>query len=190
MNSDFDSIRQRVLDLGYKFFDNGDYNLNHIWVRTSEEITNKFDDVYYCLYYINNEPQILSIPCTTKPGKNNIITYMLLPGQYSQAWRFSNGISLSRYPFTFPHFRQIKNLKCWKVFPGGNIDKSNIIIDNQNHTHWHAMSNPGRSGYNVNNWSEECMGAESPFFNKIIELTNKALPIYGSVFTGTIIEKF
>lgn len=200
MEHTFDSIRGKVIEKGFMFFDNGDYNLNFIWERTNDEITNQFTDYLHVLYYLNQMPQIISIPATTKPGlKGSIdspITYegitgtaVIIPGQYKGAWRYTEGYSEKHYPFNYPYFEQVKGINYWR---DGNKDLMIDQVQEQDgqifYTHWHAMSNMGASGFPVNNWSMGCMGAEEPQWRKIIEITREAVKKWGYVFTGTIIE--
>ena len=47
-----DQIKTTVESKGYKWFENGDYNLNIVGIRNSEtlnEVTNKFDDHINCV---------------------------------------------------------------------------------------------------------------------------------------------
>jgi hypothetical protein len=55
-------IEQTVKGKGYKWFENGNYNLNIVGVRnssTNEEVTNKFDDLLTVSYKID---EILVFP--------------------------------------------------------------------------------------------------------------------------------
>ena len=198
--SQFDKIRTAVINKGYLFFDNGDYNLNCIWERTSDTITNYFTDFFHLLYYINKVPQIITIPATTKPGiKGSIdspITYegitgtaIIIPNQYRGTWQFTEGLKGSHYPWTAPHFRQIKGISYWR---DGDKD---LVVDHEQEqdnkvfgTHWHNMSQPGASGFQVNNWSLGCMGWQQPDSNKILPIVRQSIKLYEDKFTGTIIE--
>jgi hypothetical protein len=197
----FDQVRMAVLKKNYTFFEDGDYNLNFIWERTNDTITNYFTDRLHVLYYENSIPKIITIRATTKPGYNNAIdspvtyegvtgTAIIVPGQYKSAWKFTEGDPARKYPFNYPYFEQIKGINYWRDY---NKDKIIDEVQEQNNrnfrTHWHAMSPKGVFGHPVNNWSLGCMGAEEPEWVKIIEITRKARDLWGDVFTGTIIEK-
>ena len=63
---------EKVLESkGYKYFTNGDYNLNIVGVRnssTKNRVTNAFDDCLTISYKINGEWQFECFKCTTDPG--------------------------------------------------------------------------------------------------------------------------
>ena len=64
-------IEDAVLCKGYKWFENGDYNLNIVGVRnsnTNQEITNKFDDKVTVSYSVNGELKYEEWDATTDPG--------------------------------------------------------------------------------------------------------------------------
>lgn len=183
----------------YRFFDFGDYNLNFIWIRTNDQITNYFTDLLYVAYRVNGEEKLIIIPATTKPGikggTDSPITYegitgtaVIVPGQYSGAWKFIDSYSgFSSYPY----FSQVKPISYWR-----DGDKDLLIDEVQLQegkifgTHWHRMSQNGVTGYPINNWSLGCMGAEEPYFKKLLPVIREAVKRYGACFTGTIIKTY
>jgi len=193
----YDSIKKSVLNKNYKWFD-GELNLNFVWERTSDIITNKFTDYLYIAYTENSANKILIIPATTKPGlKGSIdspITYegitgtsVIIPDQYLSSWQFHDTFT----EFTeYPYFRQIKGINYWR---DGNKD---LVIDHVNEqdnklfqTHWHRMSQNDTYGSGlVNNWSLGCMGSPEPMFKLILPIVRNSIKKWGDVFTGTIIE--
>jgi len=54
--------------LGFAFFEEGDYNLNLIGVRSSTHRTGAFDDVLFCAYKVNRLWRTHAWPITTDPG--------------------------------------------------------------------------------------------------------------------------
>jgi hypothetical protein len=201
----YEQIKQAVINKGYNFFEDKNYNLNFIWERTSDEITNHFTDLTHILYLIDNKPQILTVNSTTKPGLKGSIdspittpdkvtgTAVIIPNQYRSSWEFIDGDYENAvnpiYPFKIPYFKQIKGINYWR---DGNKD---LIVDHVQEqdnklfgTHWHVMSNKNESGFAVNRWSKGCMGLEWPNYVQVINLTRIAVKIWGNVFTGTIIE--
>ena len=201
----FDEVRNLVKNNGYMFFESGDYNVNHIWIRTSENITNYFTDEYYALYFVGGKPQILALSCTTKPGiKCSIdspITYkgvtgtaIIIPGQYRSSWKFIDGDYASVVnpinPFAIPYFKQIKGINYWR-----DGDKDLVIDEVQEQdnelfgTNWHAMSNKNVAGSPINNWSKGCMGWEWKNYVQVVDLMRVAVKKWGNVFTGTIIQE-
>ena len=66
-------IETAVKAKGYKWFENGDYNLNIVGVRNAEtlnEVTNKFDDYMTLSYKEDGEWKFHCFDCTTDPGKH------------------------------------------------------------------------------------------------------------------------
>ena len=193
----YDVVKKAVINKGYNWFD-GDLNLNIIWERTSDEITNRFTDFLHIVYSENNINKILSLPATTKPGIKGAIdspityegvtgTAIIIPNQYLSAWEFRDVYNeFSEYPY----FRQVKKISYWR---DGNKD---LVVDHVQEqknkifgTHWHKMSNIRTygSGY-VNNWSMGCMGCPEPLWYAFLPIARESAKRYGNIFTGTIIE--
>jgi hypothetical protein len=66
-------IETAVKAKGYKWFENGDYNLNIVGVRNGEtgtEVTNKFDDFLTLSYRVGGEWNYHCFDATTDPGKH------------------------------------------------------------------------------------------------------------------------
>ena len=150
----------------------------------------------------------MTIPATTKAGIKGAFdapptvegitgTAVIIPGQYIDTWKFidvADGTNAPKkgYPFDKEYFRQVKGIKYWR---DGNKD---LVIDHVQEqdnkifgTQWHKMSNPGTYGSGlVNNWSEGCMGAVEPEFQKILPIVRESVKVHGDLFTGTIIANF
>ena len=87
-----EQVEEAVKSKGYKWFENGNYNLNIVGIRNSDtfdEVTNKFDDLLTVSYKVGNDLQYHQWNCTTDPGKyytENLLNEdgvaILVPGQY------------------------------------------------------------------------------------------------------------
>ena len=186
---------------GYNFFDTGIYNINIIFERVTETITNKFDDIMNIAFRDEaGAEQVLSIPATTKPGlygpgaienpKPNG-TAILPPGQYKHTWQFiDTNQGKGHYPFNGEYFQQVQPFGVWrdatktldiKALPN-NLDTGIFGVN------IHKMSKPGAKGFPVNNWSEGCQGAQEPDFIILLPTIREAVSRYGDKFTGTILE--
>lgn len=204
----FDVIKQSVINKGYKFFDSGNFNLNIIFVREDNKITNYFTDKLYVLYYIAGNKQIFECNATTKPGiKGSIdspITYdgvtgtaIIKPNQYRSSFQFIDSYNeFSKYPY----LKQIKPLnylrdgdKDYNIDDEIDSDGDSYIAKGQDNkifgTHVHRMSNNGATGFPINNWSLGCIGAEEPYFRIFVGLVRKSAKFYGDKFTVTILER-
>jgi len=193
----YDLVKKAVTAKNYKWFD-GNLNLNVIWERTSDTITNMFTDFLHIVYTENNINKILTLPATTKPGIKGAIdspityegitgTSIIIPEQYLSTWEFRDtNTEFSEYPY----FRQIKGINYWR---DGNKD---LVVDHTQEqdskifgTHWHKMSNIATYGSGlVNNWSLGCMGCPEPIWYAFLPIARESVKIYGNVFTGTILE--
>ena len=80
---------------GYKFFENGNYNLNIIGVRCENTIPNSFDDFLMCVYKVNNEWVCKDYTITTDAGlywlENPMVSEkgcaLLVPNQYRGVYK-------------------------------------------------------------------------------------------------------
>jgi len=193
----YQEIKNVIDGKGFRFF-TGNLDVNCIWERTSDVITNKFTDWLYVVYLDGGKEKVIRIPATTKPGlKGSILepttvegvtgTAIIKPGQYRSCWQFRDTFSeFSKYPY----FRQIGKIDYWRDGDKDtDIDKVQDQEDRIFGTHWHKMSQVGTYGSGqVNNWSKGCMGAAEPEFKKILPIIRKSAALYGDKFTGTIIE--
>jgi len=53
-----EQIKEALKTKGYKFFENGDYNVNIVGIRNSEtegKVTNRFDDLMTVSYKVDGE---------------------------------------------------------------------------------------------------------------------------------------
>jgi len=197
----YQDLKNSVEKNNMVFFDNGNFNLNYIWVRNDLNATNHFTDDLFVAYKENDEEQVLNIKCTTKPGLRGSLlnpttvegitgTAVIKEGQYRGAWEFRDTeAEFSHYPY----FRQIKDID---YFRDGNKDTVIDEVQEQDDkifgTQWHKMSNVGDKrkieNFEVNNWSLGCMGAPVSEWDKVIDLMRKAIASGQSpIVTGTII---
>lgn len=195
----YQQIKDAITDLGYVWY-SGNFQLNFVWERTNDEITNRFTDPLHICWSGPGPAgtKILTIPATTKPGlKGSILepvtvsgitgTAIIKPGQYLNTWEFKDtDKEFSHYPY----FRQVGPVDYWR---DGDRDKVVDHVQDQEDkifgTHWHRMSQNNTYGSGeVNNWSLGCMGSPEPEFKKILEPVRISVKIHGPKFTGTIIE--
>lgn len=193
----YEQIKAAVKAKNYVFFE-GDLNMNLIFERTNDLITNHFTDWLHLTYQENGENKVLSLPATTKPGlKGSILepvtvagvtgTAIIIPGQYRGAWKWMDIYTgFSQYPY----FQQIGLINYWR---DGNKDMILDHVQEQDNklfgTNGHRMSNNNTYGSGeVNNWSLGCMGSPEPEWRKILDPIRKSIPKWGKVFTVTLME--
>lgn len=94
MKYTIEQIKSSVVRKGYQFFENGNFNLNIIGVRSVENKSNEFDDLLIVAYKdAGGKWQVKEYSFTTDPGKtylNNPLdkngTLVMAPGQYKGAY--------------------------------------------------------------------------------------------------------
>jgi hypothetical protein len=189
-------IEAAIKAKGYKWFENGDYNLNIVGVRNSDtnnEVTNKFDDHVTLSYKKDGEWQFHCFDATTDPGKywvENIMNEsgvaILKPNQY----RGSHKIGLHQ-----GKYEALRQAKPVQVYRDDNLDvcydlnEENIQegifgINIHRATKWE-----GKKSTQIDKWSAGCQViAANDDWQEFMEICNQAKDIWGNSFTYTLIE--
>jgi hypothetical protein len=194
MEFNISQVEKAVKSKGYKWFENGDYNLNIVGIRnssTNNEITNKFDDLLTVSYKIDEIWYFHQWEATTDPGKHwteNLLNKdgvaILVPGQYSG----SHKIDLHQGKYS-----ALKQQKPLKVYRDNNKDgKYDMLEENIKEGIYginiHRASATGTSTQ-IDKWSAGCQViANNQNFDKLMELANKSKDKWGNSFTYTLIE--
>ena len=189
-----EKIEAAVKAKGYKWFDEGDYNLNIVGVRNSEPgdaITNKFDDYITISYKVDGKWQFEIFEATTDPGLhwaenlfNKDGVAILVPGQY----RGSHTIGLHQ-----GKYKALKQQKPVKVYRDKNKDGNYDMLEENIKEgiygiNIHRASATGTSSQ-IDKWSAGCQViANNQNFDRLMELAHKAKDIWGNSFTYTLIE--
>jgi len=189
-------IESAVKAKGYKWFENGDYNLNIVGVRNSEtlnEVTNKFDDCMTVSYKENGMWVMRCYPCTTDPGKywvENIMresgVAILKPNQY----RGSHQIGLHQ-----GKYEALRQVKPVQVYRDNNLDvcydlnEENIQEGIFGINIHRATKYEGKTSTQIDKWSAGCQViASNDNWNEFIGLCRKSRDVWGNSFTYTLIE--
>lgn len=189
-------IEQAVKAKGYKWFENGDYNVNIVGVRNSEtleEVTNKFDDCMTLSYKIDGEWNFHCYDCTTDPGKywvENIMresgVAILKPNQY----RGSHKIRLHR-----GQYEALGQQGPVQVYRDNNKDEVYDLIEEKveeglfginihRATKWE-----GKKSSQIDKWSAGCQViAANDDWEEFMSICRKARDTWGNSFTYTLIE--
>ena len=203
MMSEYGMIKKSVLDLGYKWFEGGDYDLNIIWVRMNDNVNNKMDD--YCLtcYTVQGVEYVTQVRANTLPGTYGGLynpvtvrgitgTAVVQPQQVLGAYHYNEiGFPKNDYnPFHSSYFSPTKSIKIWRdnnrddeidYMQPEDSPPSDVIC-------WHFQGEPISSpGHNP--WSIGCLGTMlSDWRDIVIPIIRKAIAIWGTNFTLTLIE--
>jgi hypothetical protein len=189
-----DQIKSAMIAKGYKWFEEGDFNLNLIGVRnsdTGDTVTNAFDDTFFIAYRDAGKWKIHNYACTTDPGAhwqqapmNAGGTASLVPNQYRSTWRIDlhQGI-----------YKALKQFKPVDTYRDKNRDLkyTRHIEDITNGIYGiniHRASATGVSN-RVDKWSAGCQViADSADFANLMYLAHVAEKKYGNSFTYTLLE--
>lgn len=178
---------------GFKFFDTGRFNLNILYVRTSDKFTDKYTDILYIAYRDGNlREQVFTAPCSTKAGSyyvRNPITHLGIKGTavmvdgYQYTYQFINNNSW----LNTPYLKQIEPIKVWRDGEVDNdIDEKNIqtgIFGVNCHT-------AGAVQGIIYNWSAGCLVTPKEYWLQVIGLLQKSMSLYGDKFSVALIRNY
>ena len=189
-------IETAVKAKGYKWFENGDYNLNIVGVRNGEtgtEVTNKFDDFLTLSYKVDGEWNYHCFDATTEPGKHWVENIMREEGVAvlkENQYRGSHKIGL--HQGKYEALRQQKPVQVYRDNDlDGNYDllEENIQegifgINIHRVTKWE-----GKKSTQIDKWSAGCQViAANDDFRLFMEICNKAKDTWSNSFTYTLIN--
>jgi len=191
-----EQIEAAIKAKGYKWFENGDYNLNIVGVRNAEtlnEVTNKFDDHLTLSYKVNGEWNYHCFDATTDPGKHwvdNVLNEAGVAILKENQYRGSHKIGLHQ-----GKYEALRQQKPVQVYRDNNLDdcydmdestlQEGIFgINIHRATKWE-----GKKSTQIDKWSAGCQViAANDDFRLFMEICNKSKDIWGNSFTYTLIN--
>tara|TARA_R100000315_G_C5234052_1_gene145195 strand:- start:745 stop:1350 length:606 start_codon:yes stop_codon:yes gene_type:complete len=191
-----EKIKEVLESKGYKYFENGDYNVNIVGVRNSKtgtKVTNRFDDTITVSYKENGEWQYHEYNCTTDPGDDWVDNPMLekgvailKPGQYrgSHKLRLHQGKYLA--------LGQTKDVTVYRdANKDGNYDFDESTCDTGMfgiNIH-RATALEGKTSTYVDKWSAGCQViASNDDWHAFLNICQTARETWSNSFTYTLIE--
>ena len=188
-------ILQRVVDAGHVAFDNGDYDLNIVGIRSANQVANSFDDWITITYKVDGIWQTKWYACTTDPGTYWLEGYdssrvkgtaILQPGQYRGVY------AIDKHAGAYEALCQRNGpVKCWRDSNRDNVlDWQGATFEGMYGINIHHASYTGTSTQ-VNKWSAGCtVIANIDDFNDFMEVCRRQVKLRGwSKFTYTLIEE-
>jgi hypothetical protein len=183
-------VEAAVKRLGYKWFENGDYNVNIVGIRNSDtgsKVTNLFDDWITISWKEQGKWCYQIYAATTEPGKKGMLegkakggVFILKEGQYRGSHEI--GLHLGKY-------KALRQCGALRGYRDGDRDLEFDLVQEQEV--WNAGVNIHKAGKNstyVENWSEGCQVFKiEQDFNEFMKIIEKAATIYGDRFTYTLI---
>ena len=189
-------IESTLKEKGYKWFENGDYNLNIVGVRNSEtkgKVKNKFDDCITLSYKEDGEWQFHCFDCTTDPGTHWVEQVMnkkgvaiLKPGQYRRSHK------LRLHAGKYLALGQQNNVT---VYRDDNRDDNYDLDESKTDTGLfginihRATGRAGKKSSQIDKWSAGCQViADNDDWHCFLDICQQAREIWGNNFTYTLIE--
>jgi hypothetical protein len=189
-------IETAVKAKGYRWFENGDYNLNIVGVRNGEtgtEITNKFDDFLTLSYKIDGGWNYHCFDATTDPGKYWVENIMREEGVAilkENQYRGSHKIGLHQ-----GKYEALRQQKPVQVYRDNDLDGNYDLLEENvqeglfginihRATKWE-----GKKSTQIDKWSAGCQViAANDDFRLFMEICNKAKDTWSNSFTYTLIN--
>lgn len=187
----YEKLSSAVRYLGYKWFDDGDYNLNLIGIRAPNREAGTFDDLFAVGFRQGGVPIVLCFPCTTDPGKRYLQsplvpsgTAILAPGQYRGMWQI--GMHRSKYAAL------VQRGPC-TVYRDNNrdgiLDDGPVAETGYFGINLHRAS-PSQRAIDVADWSAGCQVIPDPAdFDLIMAIASQGARHHGNNFTYTLINE-
>lgn len=184
-------LREACARNDYLFFENGDYNLNIIGIRTNDNAANTFNDFICVAFKQSGRWVLLTLDATTDPGlywrlnpMNPLGTAVLVPGQYLGAYTL--GLHKNKYPA----FIQAKALPVYRdADKDGFIDTDGAVDEGWHGINIHPRSENSQSD-EIGKWSAGCQVPEEYYEHMMCYFAAKqAETLYGKRFSYTLLEE-
>jgi hypothetical protein len=193
MKPTFEQVAAAVRGQGHAFFVAGDFNLNLVGIRAAGgNPDDTFNDTLAVLFYQQRRPMMLTMACTTDPGRHYLEnpltergTAILKPGQYRGMWRL--GLHRGQYEAL------VQNRAC-TVYRDNNrdpfIDADDSTIDRGLfgiNCHRAAEAQGSRR---IRRWSAGCQVVQNPCdFQLLLSLARVAATRWGDSLTYTLLSE-
>ena len=191
-----EKIKDAVISKGYKWFENGNYNLNIVGVRNSNThgaVTNKFDDCITLSYNVDGEEKFHCFGATTDPGSHwekNLLNEdgvaILKPGQYRSSHKI--GLHQGKY-------EALRQQKPVKVYRDNNKDGKYDLLEENVHEGIYGINIhratkwEGKKSTQIDKWSAGCQViAANDDWQEFMSICRNARDNWGNSFTYTLIE--
>lgn len=205
MQTLIDTIKQIFSAKGYKFFENGDYNLNIIFVRNTWVYDDLDNDTCLIVFKVLGIWQVVALKCSTKGGVflgaggvYNPVTYNGVTGfagvscgQYLGAYVLEDA---SNNWLNYPFFKQVSNLLLHRDNNRDLVFDPDSIIQNcgtDAQIHIHRRSNKGAFSPRTGNYSIGCFTLDCPYLDILLHLSRQQiLSGFTNRFSITVLNKF
>ena len=191
-----EKIEQTLKEKGYKWFKEGDYNLNIVGVRNSDtknKVTNRFDDKITLSYKADGKWQFHSFNCTTDPGTHWVENIMrkegvaiLKPGQYRSSHK------IRKHQGRYEALGQQNPVKVYRDNNRNHIYDlyEESVQEGLFGINIHrATKYAGKKSTQVDKWSAGCQViASNDDWKLFMKICRKARDTWNNNFTYTLLE--
>jgi hypothetical protein len=186
-----EQIEAAVKAKGYKYFENGDFNVNIIGIRNSapgKKVTNQFDDWLTISYKENGVWKYFIYSATTDPGKAPMAegnsgkgTARVVPGQYPGSHMI--GLHQGKYEA----LRQKGLIKLYRdADKDMEYDEDKIVDSTGDGINIHKA---GQDSTWIDHWSHGCQVFKKvKDFDAFLKVCKQSAKLHGNSFTYTLIE--
>lgn len=188
----FDKIQSTVLKKGYPFFTKGDFNLNLIGIRAMNKKSNRFDDVFCVLYYVQGNPKMYVFNATTDPGLHYLKHPMhkdgcaiLHTGHHNGLWKVGThrGTYKALQQKNAAYFYRDNDRDAFVDDRLGELFRSRIGL-NCHRAHKTFLAT------DVDKWSAGCQVIANPHdFALLIQLCEISAERFGNSFSYTLLNE-
>lgn len=191
MNLRYQDLQYAAEIHGYTFFDSGDYNLNIVGIRSSNQKPETFDDTIAVAFRQNGEPQLWTFAATTDPSVYFLQrpmhvrgTAIVVPGQYRSLWKW--GIHKGDYPALV----QDGEITVWRDADRDPI-MDRIAVGPAFGINLHRAGRHTHADDPIDAWSAGCQViADRDDFNLLMCLIARARLRWGNFFTYTLYDEY
>lgn len=190
MNLTGQAIQKAMARKGYRFFQEGDYNLNLVGIRAASQRAGAFDDQLAVSFQAAGNTVCLVFPATTDPGKkylrdpiNPAGAAILVPGQYVGMWQL--GLHRGQYEALV----QRRPVKVYR-----DNDRDDELDHGATETGLFGINCHRASEYHITGdvgaWSAGCQVLQRhDDFGILMALCKRAAAAWGNLFTYTLLEE-
>jgi hypothetical protein len=191
-----EQIESAVKSKGYRWFENGDYNVNIVGIRNSEtknKVTNKFDDCITVSYKKNGEWKFYCFECTTDPGTHWVENIMRKEGvAVLKEGQYKGSHKIRKHQGRYEALGQQRPVT---VYRDANKDGTYDLSDDNTQTGLfginihRATMYAGKKSTQVDKWSAGCQViAANDDWTLFMKIMRKARDTWSNNFTYTLIE--
>jgi hypothetical protein len=186
-----EQIQKAVEAKGYKYFENGEYNVNIIGIRNNlpgKKVTNLFDDWLSISFKVNGVWQFYIWGATTDPGKapmelgnKGTGTARVVPGQYPGSH------FIRKHQGKYDALCQKGHIRLYRDANKDLVYDESKITDSYNDGI--NIHKAGRDSTWIDHWSHGCQVFKRVMdFDAFMKICYTAAKIHGNSFTYTLIE--